>query len=286
MPQPSMRQMTEADIPQAMRLKDIAGWNQVAADWKLLMALEPQGCWVAEQRRRIVATATAVRFENRFGWVGMVIVDPDFRRRGIATRMVTLAIEYLESSGCPCQKLDATDAGARVYERMGFQVECRVERWQRPAAHLLPGPVGSSRLENLEQQGLPALLELDQKAFGANRRPLLEWYCRQATPRFSVWSETVPEGFVVGRPGSSAVQMGPLVARKTGSASRLMRSFLAALGPVETIADVIAANKAARRSLRRLGFSRRRVLYRMFRGRNSFPSDPETTFCLSGFELG
>ena len=37
--------LTLADIPQAMRLKESAGWNQTALDWQRLLTLAPDGCW-------------------------------------------------------------------------------------------------------------------------------------------------------------------------------------------------------------------------------------------------
>ena len=43
-----IREMTTADVPAAMRLKDAAGWNQTAEDWRNLLAIEPRGCWVEE----------------------------------------------------------------------------------------------------------------------------------------------------------------------------------------------------------------------------------------------
>ena len=72
-----LRTMTKADIPAGLRLKEIAGWNQTAADWKRFLEASPEGCFVAEEDGRVCGTATTISFENRFAWVGMVLVDPD-----------------------------------------------------------------------------------------------------------------------------------------------------------------------------------------------------------------
>jgi hypothetical protein len=50
--------MHAADIPAGMRLKAIAGWNQTEVDWRLLLAAHPTGCFVAEDRGRIIGTVT------------------------------------------------------------------------------------------------------------------------------------------------------------------------------------------------------------------------------------
>ena len=44
--------MTVDDIPEAMRLKDLAGWNQTAADWERFLSAGPEGCFVAEREGR------------------------------------------------------------------------------------------------------------------------------------------------------------------------------------------------------------------------------------------
>ena len=43
-----LRLMTVDDIQEAMRLKDLAGWNQTAADGSGFFPACPEGCFVAE----------------------------------------------------------------------------------------------------------------------------------------------------------------------------------------------------------------------------------------------
>src|SRR5262249_49185807 len=126
-----IRKMRPDDTALGMRLKGEAGWNQCASDWKAYLQIEPDGCFIAELDGRAVGTATAIPYEDRLGWIGMVLVDTDARRKGVGTRLVAETIAYLESVACRCQKLDATEAGALVYEKMGFHIEYEVQRWQR-----------------------------------------------------------------------------------------------------------------------------------------------------------
>ncbi len=270
--------MSRADIPLGMRLKEIAGWNQVPADWEAYLKLEPEGCFVAELDGKPVATATTLNYRNRFGWIGMVLVDPPARRRGIATLLIETAYSYLDSVGCHCQKLDATDEGAQVYEKMGFMIEYEVERWEgKGGAPHRPSP----ELKALNESRLQEVARLDQHAFGASRLPLLRWYASLECPRFMM--ETA---YIVGRPGSKAWQMGPAVAQDSETAQKLMAQFLAHSPAEALIVDIVAENREAVRIVRDLGFTRRRVLKRMYRGRNSWPGDPQQTFCLAGFEFG
>src|SRR2546426_12200613 len=83
-----LRVMTIPDIPAGMRLKEIAGWNQTPADWERFLSASPEGCFVTEVEGRVVGTATTINYEDRFAWIGMVLVDPDYRGRGIGTRLL------------------------------------------------------------------------------------------------------------------------------------------------------------------------------------------------------
>src|SRR5262249_51572163 len=71
-----LRAMTPADIPDGLRLSQLAGWNQTFADWKRFLELAPEGAFVACVDARVCGTVTTVRYGNRVGWVGMVLTDP------------------------------------------------------------------------------------------------------------------------------------------------------------------------------------------------------------------
>ncbi len=266
------------DIPHALELVREVGWNQIEADLRFLVEGGPDGCWVAEADARVVGTVTTIRYEEGLGWIGMVIVDSGYRRRGIATRLMEQAVGYLKDLSI---KLDATEKGAAVYRQMGFAVECPVERWLRPAGPLPTHSSPSAATRPLETDDLKALVELDRPAFGASRRDLLSWYLGHGLP-----ARIAPgRGYVVGRPGHWATQMGPLVAGDVDTARELMTAFLEGLSAETMIADV-PRNHPAAELLGELGFRRQRSLLRMIRGRNVQASSPEHVFCLSGFEFG
>jgi hypothetical protein len=55
------RRMTLADVPAAMRLKDLAGWNHTAADSERFLSASPEGCFAAEHQGRLIGTSTTIR---------------------------------------------------------------------------------------------------------------------------------------------------------------------------------------------------------------------------------
>jgi len=279
--------MNEQDIGTGMRLKELAGWNQVEADWQGFLEIEPTGCFVGELDSEVVTTGTAFNFANRFGWIGMILVDPKYRRRGIATKMMQQAISYLDSKGCCCLKLDATAAGTKVYSRMGFQTEYQVERWllNRAEFHLPPSP-DETKITFLSKQHLDAIADLDEGPFGASRRCLLKRYLKKGRFSFAYGDPTCPTGFVLGRSGSNAYQVGPLVAQTPEIARSLLQAALVATAGNSVIVDIPLVNPNIVGLLEEHGFERKRTLNRMYRGENLYPGNPEKIFCLAGFEFG
>ena len=90
-----IRLLGESDIPAAMQLKEAAGWNQTEEDWRRLLMLESNGCFAAVTDGSLVGTTTTTTYDNNLGWIGMVLVQPQNRRLGIATRLMRTALDYL-----------------------------------------------------------------------------------------------------------------------------------------------------------------------------------------------
>ncbi|NIA21078.1 MAG: GNAT family N-acetyltransferase, partial [Anaerolineaceae bacterium] len=90
-----LRAMTVDDVADGLELCREAGWNQVAADWRRLLDLEPGGVFVAEEAGWLCATASVISYGTRTGWIGMLMVHPDYRRRGIASALMARCIQAL-----------------------------------------------------------------------------------------------------------------------------------------------------------------------------------------------
>lgn len=279
-----IRAMNAQDISVGMRLKEIAGWNQTVADWKRFLKASPQGCFVAEVDNKVCGTVTTIIFEGRFAWVGMVLVDPEYRGQGIGTRLLERAVEYLESLNIPAIKLDATPQGKPLYEKLGFVSEYEIERW---ILRRVPGNFGKPS-ESTPPAELPAsIFEIDRQAFGADRSSLLSSIHRDA-PQFSLFvpPDDKVQGYSFGRSGTFADHLGPWMARDVSSARRLLETFLARSSRENLFVDWLKANAVAGDLLKSAGFTYSRTLTRMYRGRNAFPGQPEMLCSILGPEFG
>ena len=57
---------------------------------------------------------------RKYGYIWNVYVEPDYRRRGIATKLTKKAIAHLHSLDCTHAILHASVHGKPVYEKLGF----------------------------------------------------------------------------------------------------------------------------------------------------------------------
>jgi GNAT superfamily N-acetyltransferase len=252
-------------------LSAAAGWNQNAADWRLMLELG-EG-WGLELRDGTLAASTLVIPYGGFAWISMVLVLPGQRRKGYATQLLRTALAALERANLT-PVLDATPAGREVYREEGFRDAWGFKRFvvQRKSP-----PPASSRVRALRETDWPWIAELDRAAFGGKREPLLRSLARRLPDAALV---VEGDGFILGRDGREASQLGPLVARSAETARILLETVLArAAGP-------LYLDLADHAALAPQGLAEQRRFTRMVYGMAPAPGDRSKVFLVAGPELG
>jgi len=59
---------------------------------------------------------------SREGYIWSVFTDDAYRGRGVAETLVRMAIDHLEQCGCTSIVLHASEAGQKLYSKMGFEL--------------------------------------------------------------------------------------------------------------------------------------------------------------------
>ena len=283
-----IRRLTDAHIADAVPLAVEAGWNQTATDWRLMLSLgEGFGLWTSEGR--LVGTTIVLPFGGPFAWIGMVLVTKDFQRRGLAARLLRHAVAVLVERGLT-PMLDATPAGARVYEPLGFVGLYRLQRLQAPegsqpaSASVAPPPGVSVRKATTADHG--AIAAFDAPAFGADRAPILGHLLeRQPERAFVAERSGRLAGYVLARDGRTAHHSGPLVADDQATAIALADRALAGIDrPVYM--DVLDRHETLRAWLAGRGFVPQRPFTRMAYHRDKPFDDLDRVMAIAGPELG
>jgi GNAT superfamily N-acetyltransferase len=279
--------MTNRDIPAGLLLNSLAGWNQTASDWQRFLDASPDGCFVAETDDRVCGTATTISYEGCFAWIGMVLVDPRYRKRGVGAHLLRKTVEYLDQRGIPTMKLDATPQGQPIYEKMGFVTEYQIERWilKKPPDQIRKP--ATSNFAALTEDQLLAILEKDRDVFGADRSQLLRsLHGENPDLTIGVSDHDILRGYVLGRRGSFADHLGPWMAESWTAAEKLIHEFVARSSRETIIVDCLTENSFAMKLLRECQFARSRSLTRMYRGPNASPGDPDSLCAILGPEFG
>ena len=251
-------------ISRALPLSEEAGWNQTAADWKVFFTHGTVlGFTIGD---RLVATSAVLPYSREFGWLSMVLVTAKWRRRGLATRLVTACLSLLRDCRSAAL-LDAAPDATALYAKLGFVRLCAMERWEGQGA----GVASASD---------PVDLALDQFAFGADRRFLLDDFLS----RPDCLAFRSPQGFALLRRGSVASQLGPIVAEPAEAPALAATAIRAASGRV--FVDVLDAGSALIPSLTSQGFRPQRRFTRMALGVSALPGNPAHLLAAAGPEFG
>lgn len=264
------------------RLSRLIGWNQAASDWAYLLALG-DGVGLETADGDLVASALALPYD-RFAWICMVLVAPDYRRQGLATRLMDQVVARQEAQG-RVPGLDATPDGREVYRRIGFVDLYELGRYRADAVAAPALREPDVDIQPMTEADLDTIGPVDLRVFGADRMALLHHLRERVQDAALVaWRGSGVSGYVMARDGREASQIGPLVAEDDDAAMALAAAaFEAISGPVYM--DVADTRQSFISWIETLGFAKQRPFFRMYRGRDTGFDDPAWLYAIAGPEL-
>src|ERR1700721_3270294 len=157
----------------------------------------------------------------------MVLVDPEFRGRGVGGKLLGRAIEHLDGGKIPTINLDATPLAKPLYEKVGFVSEYEIERLIVRTSSLPSTKTRGSRPPGLlPPDSLDSIFGLDRAIFGSDRGSLLESLHREAPDfTFAIRNANIVEGYAFGRRGCFADHLGPWMATDAQATREMLEAF-------------------------------------------------------------
>jgi GNAT superfamily N-acetyltransferase len=280
----NIRRMTRDELDMLVEWAAREGWNPGLNDAEVFWATDAEGFVAAEIDGELIGGGSIVAYEKKYGFIGLFIVRPEYRGRGLGNQL------WHELNRCLLARLDA-DAAIGLdgvfnmqdyYARGGFRFVCRdlrFEGWGRD----LPQPEGIIEVSALPFERIDAY---DRRHFPAPRgRFLRAWIHRPGGHALAVVDGDEIRGYAVMRPCRTGYKIGPLFAAN----SVVAESLLIALGsraPGEPIfLDVPEINRGALELVARYRMSEVFGCARMVLG--PIPELPEAEiFGVTTFELG
>lgn len=280
-------EMTPGEAVAGLRLSRIAGWNQTLEDWSFMLR-NGTGVGFRTEAGIWVASMVILPLGQEYGWISMVLTDPDWRRRGLAKRLMAIGLDRLLKRDLTAS-LDATPQGERVYRGIGFKGRTSLARWVvEPSGGTVECKSADETLiRSIRKEDLDRLATWDKGHSGCDRKVVLK-HLFASRPELALLEETAAgdlAGFIMGRRGERFAQLGPLVAMHQDTAMQL---FLAALkivdGPVYV--DAFDNHQPHLGDETSASWKLERRFTRMVHWGNSAPGDPDMLFLAAGPELG
>jgi GNAT superfamily N-acetyltransferase len=259
------------DARAGLILSTEARWNQNEADWRFFLS---RGVvFGVRAGARLVATAALLPYSAGQAWISMVLVTADFRRRGIATKLVDACLDAAAKRNLTTW-LDATPDGATVYGPLGFKPTLQLRRLR------LMEPQGTAASRPLSSGHLDALAARDAAAMGFERSSLLSEFA--ARPGSRIVSDG--QAMALGRDGRTARHIGPLLADRADQALALVDAIVRSeTGP--WLIDAVHSPEAFLSGLVASGWNIERPFQRMrFGPATASPAQPP--FAVAGPEFG
>jgi GNAT superfamily N-acetyltransferase len=261
-----------SDALAGLALSTEAHWNQNEADWRFFLT---QGIafGVRDKAGLLVATAALLPYASNQAWISMVLVTANWRRRGIATRLVDACLDTAKKLGLTSW-LDATPAGASVYGPLGFTPDLQLRRLRREPNR------PDQTIAQLTTCDPAEFITRDADAMGFDRSALLSELA--ARPGSRLLSNGKAKALV--RDGRTTRHIGPLFADNAESALALIDQIIRdERRPV--LMDAIAAQREFLDGLTTSGWTIERPFQRMRFGRATTKSK-DIAFAVAGPEYG
>ncbi|EJZ18726.1 GNAT family N-acetyltransferase, partial [Rhizobium sp. Pop5] len=233
---------------------------------------------VAIEGGRVVGTVLTTIYEADCAAINMVIVDEAMRGRGLGRKLMDAALEI---AGRRPLRLVATEQGLPLYEKLGFQPTGAIRQHQGVAGEIAALPGTEAAIAG----DMGAIIQLDRRAFGADRKRLLAYLA--AAGEFAVMRRDGRLcGFAALRTFGRGEVIGPVVATGLDDAKALVAHFIARRAGqflrVDTTVDTGLAPWLAEQGLAHVGGG-------IAMAKPVFPRDADpavTTFALVNQALG
>lgn len=265
-------------VPGGLALSQEAGWNQIAADWRFMLA-NGAGFGVIDGQDRLIASGLTVEFPD-YAWISMILVTKSCQRLGLATHLMGRCTRRLARRGL-VPALDASAQGRPVYLRQGFR--------EIDSSTRLAGPAGGGRMDGdvtpIAPEDMAGVAAYDRAVSGTDRTGLLTHLlsrCPEAA--FVARRNGGIAGFVLARDGRNAHQIGPLSADDDRTAETLLVAARGGVGGPACL-DVVDRHRRMKAGLQGAGFGPVTHFSRMVLGdAAAVPTDPRA-YVTGGPEL-
>lgn len=274
----AIRNMQPEDVDLAVQWAGEEGWNPGLNDSSAFYAADPQGFFTGILNGKPIACISAVKYNNRYGFVGLYIVQQEHRGKGYGWAIWQHALNYL---GHLVNGLDGVPAQMDNYRKSGYVYQYKQMRFE---ATNITGY--TDKVIETGSASAQDIMDYDSSIFGTDRTRFLgSWLNMPHAKVFSIKEGHELKGYAVIRPCLSGYKIGPLFAEDSATAEKIFLACCAAAAGSPVYLDIPEVNKAALMIAEKYKLQLVFETARMYKnGRPDFPVGK--VFGVTSFELG
>lgn len=256
-------------------------WNPGLNDASTFYAADNTGFLIGRIGNTPIATISAVKYVNSFGFIGLYIVKEEFRGRGYGLSIWKEAVSRLKGRN---MGLDGVLAQQNNYKKSGFKLAHRNIRF---AGKSVKNQNYTSKIVKAKDIDLPLLEEYDRSFFPEARSAFIKsWINQNRIHALVIIENSKILGYGCIRACIQGFKIGPLYAENDSLAFEL---FTALTNSIPTCSDVLLdvpePNQKAIDIAQRAGMSPSFETARMYTG--NFPEiSLSKIYGITSFELG
>lgn len=232
-----IRTLQPREIDTAIDWAAAEGWNPGVYDAKCFQAADPHGFLGGFIGDELIATISAVKYGQTFGFIGFYIVKAEYRGHGYGLKLWNAA---LASLGNRLVGLDGVFAQQENYRKSGFALAYSNVRYQG-VSQTYSKP--DQAIVHLSEIPVAEFAEYDQQHFSEQRSAFLKcWINQPGTVALAITDNNQLSGYGVIRPCCEGYKIGPLLADNAILAERLFMQLQSTAAGKLVFLDVPAVN--------------------------------------------
>ena len=193
------------------------GWNPGLYDAENYFVIDPEGFLIGYLGEKPIACISAVRYSEKFGFIGFYIVHPDFRGKGYGMQIWKAGMKRLRD--CRTVGLDGVVDQQSNYKKSGFVYAGQHTRYATQGG----GAISlSSSLTDLKSIPIDPILDCDKDLFPSERSTFLKtWINQPQAVSLGKMTGDQLTGYGVMRPCHEGYKIGPLFADDSQTADEI-----------------------------------------------------------------
>lgn len=215
----TIKKLNEQTIHYAIDRAQKEGWNPGLTDGQAFLSADPEGFFCVYDGENPVGTISAVAYNSDYGFIGLYIVDEEYRKSSAGLMLAQAALGHLGKRNVG---LDGVLQRVENYSRLGYKFAYRNMRFRGKGGGMRPSGLVEAKMVPFEM-----LSEFDSGHFPAPREAFLrQWINMPDSKTYVKFKDGEIRAYGTIRRCHSGFKIGPLFALTPSAAERVFQGLI------------------------------------------------------------